>query len=246
MKNIICVLFLSIIFYACRKEKKGITLLPATSQSFSVDKIDADFTMFQSYIILNDSLQLLGNSHSIRFFQHSTPTNYDSLSIPLELNSVGNVFLNGVQFKEMDNNVQYYDTTQSQFSRPYHWQIHGNSNQPTVTFNHFPDFPVYLTPNYLPDTIRLSQNDTIEIGNYTGAYVNIYLRDMGYSVLTKTITYPTSKVILWANELTNNGFIGGQLQITLVIRNFSYKIIQGKTYKFNTMTLVNKVIETTL
>lgn len=237
MKYTLFLFCVAITFCACKKEKKDPITFQGSNQTISTDSINGEFTIRKLYHLNNDSLVFEEMKAFAQFFQ-AKKSKYSTINTPNV--NVGNVFLNGVQFFVDPTYNTYIDSTGTFFTMPYNWQISGSAIHPAFNFTDNTNFPIYLKAD-LPDTIIVDQQDTIKIGNYSGSSVSISIQSAA-AMVVKSIEYPVNQLIIQPNEIYYSGAGPEEGWIFIGINNSDYKPINGRMYRFNSITMFYKPI----
>ena len=233
-----CTLFLN-----CKKEKIQTDDCQNTHVTLSEDIINGDLSVVENFYLSNDSLVFSSRSVSAVFFQDKASKTY---TISPQTVYVGKVSLNGVQFNVVNGSsyCTYFDTTGTSFTTPYNWQIQGGNGHLAFNVAENMGFPIYANASNLPDTLTINQQDTINIGNYSGTSLTILVQSsigsLGY--ITKTLEYPSSSIIILPHEYSDIGMMDGNATIFVLIDKSYYKPINGKMYKFKTRIAFYKPI----
>lgn len=223
---------------SCKKDKAVPVDTSTTTQNISNDSINGELSVKKNYVLNNDSLVFSHIQSFAQFFQ--VKTSKYSTTNPPNVN-VGNVLLNGVQFLVQPSPYNtYIDTTGTFFMMPYTWQISGNTTHPAFNFTNNTNFPIY-SKIHLPDTLTISQQDTIKIGNYSASWVKVSIQSSA-AMLVKSIEYPSNQVIIQPNEIYYSGLGNEQGWIFIDINNSYYKSINGRMYRFNSITSFYKSV----
>ena len=144
----------------------------------------------------------------------------------------GAVSLNSTTFKKSTvGSIYYTDSTNTDFSPTYNWQVAGGSGIPAINYTYSVTLPAFTGYASLSNTINLGQSNTISLNGITGAdEIQVSISASTNTSYLKTVDGSATSVTFNASDLnTLSTSTLGYLYVTC--SKVSYQTFSGKTIK---------------
>jgi hypothetical protein len=220
-------LFLSLVFFSCKKKDKAEEPVPA--QTPSTTQLTGDWGTFLSSYGTNDYSY---NGGTIQSDSAVTASFYDTPASGKTYIAAGTVSVNGVALIQNAGPPIYYSKTNGPQIRTMNWNISGSGTISAASFSYVPGYPNYGGSIVIPDTVSQSAGFNITIGPVTNLTNSISVTVFQTASVNKFIATTPGTVNISPTEIS--GFTDSStFRVIISAFNYSNATLNGKQYGIN-------------
>ncbi len=237
--SIVLAALLVLVIFSCKKKEADPAPTPTPSNAYEGLLYAQEISFVASGTIMTTS----GNGNGIfptGGFYNSSAISDGFMGTAL---NVGTVSLNSVYLKpdNTSSGTMYTDTTYAVHNAPLAWSVSGGNGIPAFTYTYTEARPTYTGWNTLQDTIKLSQNTSVNLTGISGADEILIYVIGGSGMVSKIISGTATSVNFTPSELST---LSASTSSSIWVQCSKYSIVSlaGKNFKFKTSYSIIKGI----